>query len=313
MPPEIENDGQDLGTASETTEAVELNDAQGSESEQPEAEATEQALEAQDPNSEESEEDTQAELAATPKEKSGNFDWKKINEKLGSGEVQKAFVESQRTISRYSQEVKTLKDQVQSFEQTVAPLKEKSEMFEWFDNMVRENPALRSQIQAILAGKQESAGVASQALELPPGVNPDDPLAPIVLQQQQMLQKLVQQSQQAEHQQRQQHVQNTFRQGLVEAKAAFEKEIGRKPSEQELRMVAERMRATNHLKGADWVPSLFVNEIRKHEAAKLHASRTQKKNLPKSLGAGRPNTSKPKSVREAFDEAWEASGMDKRD
>lgn len=309
MPPEIENEGQDpSGTASETPEAqdTEISDSQGSEDEQLEAESDEQALDAQDTEEEENEEG-QPEAAKTPKEKSGNFDWKKINEKLGNGEVQKAFTESQRTISRYSQENKTLKEKVTGFDQTIAPLKEKAEMYDWFDNVVRENPALRSQIQAIVAGTQPAAGAQSgQQMALPPGVNPEDPLAPLVIQLQQGYQQLAQQSQQAMAQQRQNQIQNTFRQGLVEAKAAFESTVGRKPTESELKLVAERMRQTNHLKGADWVPSLFLKEIQKREVAKLHESRKQKKALPKSLNSGAPSkTSKSKSEWEAFNEAWE--------
>lgn len=299
---EVETEGQDLSTDTATGESDNV-ETQGSDSEQLDAAATEQA-DAQDPNAEENEEDNQEEPAATPKEKSGNFDWKKINEKLGSDQLQRSHLEAQRTISRFSQENKTLKEQLGSFEQTSAPLREAKETLDWFNGLLEQHPDLRTQIQAKLAGKQPQAGVTNQAPALPPGVNPEDPLAPVVLELQRGYQTLAEQSRQAQIQAQQQQIQSQFRQGLVEAKAKFEQEIGRKPSEQELKMVAERMRALNYLKGGDIVPMLFVNEIRKHEAAKLQASRAQKKNLPKSLTGGRQGTSKPKSDREAFDEAW---------
>lgn len=305
---EIETEVQDQsGTDTESTEATEDTnaDSQGSDEEQLEASTEEQDEESQDPEEEESEEDTEEAELSTPKEKSGNFDWKKINEKIGSPEVERAFKESQRTISRYSQENSELRKQVEE----VPALREEAENFRWFDQLVRKNPALRSQIQAAISGGMPANGQVQnqQQYDLPPGVNPEDPLVPMVVQQQQLLQRLLEQSRQAEEQQQHAQLTETFRQGLIGAKDRFKQLVGRDMSEKELRSVAEKMRATNVLQGAEWVPSLFVDEIQKSAQRKFFATRKEKKNLPKSPGGVRSDskTAKPKSVKEAFDEAWE--------
>jgi hypothetical protein len=299
--PEIDtNDQGSIESTDIETSGEEISESQGGDEEQLDTASDEQAEEpAQDEEVEEGEE--VEELEATPKEKSGNFDWKKINERLGNTEVERAFKESQRTISRYSQENKELKEQTAQIE----PLREKAELFEWFDDLVRSNPHLRSQLQAVVSGGTPSAQpVQDQGFELPEEVVKGDPLVPIVMQLKRGFDELAQQSQQAKEFTKQQQVQDKFRQGLVSAKGRFKELVGRDMTEAELRSVAENMRKTNMLDGAFLVPSLFVQEITKSAERKFFASRKEKKNLPKTPSGKRTETSKQKSVKDAFDEAW---------
>lgn len=309
MPAEFDTEDQDqeIETVSEDTEAEESADSQGSEPEQEDAAAEEQDDESQDDEDAEDTEEGQEEKAATgvKNQKTGNFDWKKINEKIGNGEVERAFKESQRTISRVSQENKQYREQVAN----LPSLQEKAEQFEWFDHLVRSNPALRSQIQAVLSGGKPEMEQQNHAQnQLPPGVHPEDPLAPLLMQQMQKL-SLFEQRFQQEDQSRQQHqVQERFRQGLIEAKDRFKQLVGKEITEQQLRSVAQKMQSLRINNGADLVPSLFIADIQKATQQKFFASRQQKKNLPKTPNGVRSNTktAKPKSVREAFDDAWDA-------
>ncbi len=84
--------------------------------------------------------------------------------------------------------------------------------------------------------------------------------------------------------------------------------MGRDITEQQLRSVAQKMQSLRINNGADLVPSLFIAEIQKATQQKFFASRQQKKNLPKTPNGVRSSskTAKPKSIREAFDEAWDA-------
>lgn len=308
---DLDTVGQDheLDTAPETMEAD--TESQGSDEEPLEADSEEQDDESQDDAETEDEEGQEEEAASAgvKNQKTGNFDWKKINEKIGNAEVERAFKESQRQISRVSQENKQLREQTQ----ILPEIQEKARQFEWFDNLVRSNPALRSQIQAVLSGGTPQSQMVQPGngyppgFQLPPDVNPADPIVPLLVQQHQQLQELVQQSQQAQMMRQQQQVQETFRQGLVEAKDRFKALVGRDITEPELRRVAEQMRATSHFKGSDWVPSVFVEEIQKATQRKFFASRSQKKSLPKSPQGGNASskTAKQPSKWDAFSEAWD--------
>ncbi len=296
-----ETQGQAIGTDSQ----IEESEIEGIESEQPEADATEQAADAaqdQEADAESEEDNPDAETDDGVKDaKTGNFDWKKISEKIG-GEVEKAFRESQRTISRVSQENKQLREQTGNLPQ----LKEQAERYQYFDRLVAMNPALRAQVQAAMSGTQQPQAAPRQEIQLPEGVNPNDPLAPLVMQLLQGQQRFEQQSQQSAAQQQQQRYTEDFRQGLIAAKGRFKAETGRDMSEQELRTVAENMRSMNVLKGDLLVPGLFISEIRKAEQRKFFESRKAKKQLPKTPVGGRGQQSgTAKTMQQAFDEAWE--------
>lgn len=303
---EGEDQDQETETVGSEEETVE-DDSQGSDDLQVDTDDSEQdSEESQDEEDPEQTEEDQAEKQAdgVKNQKTGNFDWKKINEKIGNGEVEKAFRESQRTISRVSQENKQFRDQMAE----LPSLKEKAEQFEWFDHLVRSNPALRSQIQAVLSGGRPEIEQQNHAQnQLPPGVHPEDPLAPLLMQQMQKLSLFEQRFQQEDQSRQQQQVQERFRQGLVEAKDRFKDLVGRDITEQELRSVAQKMQSLRINNGGDLVPSLFIAQIQKATQQKFFASRQQKKNLPKAPNGTRSNskTAKPPSIREAFDKAWD--------
>lgn len=304
----IENDTDDQGSPSADTATPEIEteesaDSQGSDEEQLDAAEAEQD-ESQDPDADESdEEDTEETPELGIKDaKSGNFDWKKINAKLGNGELEKSFKESQRQISKVSQENKSLRDQVQAS----SGLKEKADLFDWFDGIVKSNPALRTQIQAIVAGTQQGMETPNAVPALPEGVNPNDPLAPMVLKQQEMLQRLVEQSQQAERLQKQSQYKERFRQGLLGAKNSFKARTGQDMTEQQLRMVAEEMQSTGVLNGEKLVPALFLDEIEKSIRSKFFASRKEKKAIPKNPKSGgtEGKTAKSQNWRQEMDALW---------
>lgn len=305
--PDFDTEGQDLSTdtAQEETETEESADSQGSDEEQVEADTPEQEQDSQDEEeTEEAEEDQEEKQEAGVKnQKTGNFDWKKINEKIGNVEVERAFKESQRTISRVSQENKQYREQLAH----LPSLQEKAEQFEWFDHLVRSNPVLRTQIEAVLRGGKPDEQPQNVQPQLPPGVHPEDPLVPLLMQAQQKLSLFEQRFQQEDQVRHQQQVQDRFRQGLVEAKDRFKELVGVDITEKQLRSVAEKMRTLRINNGADLVPSLFIAEIQKATQQKFFASRQQKKNLPKTSSGMRSSskTAKPPSLREAFDKAWE--------
>jgi hypothetical protein len=307
MPPEFENEDQDLsGTVGSEEEAEESTELQGSSEEPEEAEVPEQeSQDSQDEDEDAETEDGQEEKpdAGVKNQKTGNFDWKKINEKIGNVEVERAFKESQRTISRVSQENKQFREQVSQ----LPSLQEKAQQFEYFDHLVRSNPDIRSYIQAKLEGRTPEREPAQTQPQLPPGVHPDDPLVPLLMAAQNKLSLFEQRFQQEDQRVQQSRVQDTFRQGLVEAKDRFKELVGRDITEQELRSVAQKMKQTNVLQGADWVPSIFVAEIQKATQQKFFASRKAKQNLPKTPNGVRSKsgTAKPQSIREAFDKAWD--------
>ncbi len=204
-------------------------------------------------------------------------------------------------ISRVSQENKTLRDQAGQY----APLQEKAQQFDYFDQLVRFNPALRAQVQAAMSGTQQPQAAPRPEAQLPEGVNPNDPLAPLVMQLLEKTQRFEQRSQQAELQQKQQRYTEDFRQGLISAKGRFKELVGREMTEPELRTVAENMRSMNVTKGDFIVPSLFIDEINKSTQRKFYESRNAKKQVPKTPTGTREKKSTPKSEWEAYSNAWE--------
>lgn len=241
------------------------------------------------------------------KDKHGNFDWKKIS-RVAGGDLEKSFKESQATITRFSQENKTLKEKASRLDDP--GLQQRLANLEHLDQQYRTNPEVR---QAINKALGITANGQAAAPELPKGVHPNDPLAPLIQNMLQQQQQMMGWRQQQEQQRQQQAQRDTFLQELRGANTAFKEQVGRDATEAEMTAVANKMRETGYLRGADFVPTLFLKEIREAATAKYQASRTNKRNLPsgRSTGARTPaKTQKGRSLRDNFDDAWQEAGLD---
>lgn len=294
---ERETEVQDL----EGTDEGEVDSLEESDTES-ETEEEEQPEEGQDEESEEEEEEPE-EQDDDLKEEDGKFDWRKIGAKLGKvgSELERSFNEAQKTTNRALREKSELENQLRQ----VSGFQQEAQLFRQFDQLVRTNPEVRAAIERAM-------GVTHQDPLNIPGLDPNDPVVPLIRQQQQVLQQLQQQHQEQQRRDQQTARVNEFRQGLLGAKDRFKELIGRDPSREELERVAGVMRERNFLDGESLVPSLFLEEIRKAERARLTESREKKKNLPKSLKTGmrKASTSRGSSLEEAFNAAWEENGAD---
>jgi hypothetical protein len=292
-----ETEVQDL----DGTDEGEMDSLGESEIEETETEETDdEQPEGQDDESEETEE-VPEEQDDDLKEGDGKFNWKNIGAKLGKvgTELERSFSEAQKTTNKALREKSELESRVRDSE----GFKQEAQMFRQFDNLVRSNPEVRAAVEKAL-------GVAQQAPLNIPGVDPNDPVVPLIMRQQQTLQQLQNLHLERERREQQQQRVNEFRQGLLGAKDRFKDLIGRDPSREELEKVASVMRDRGFLDGESLVPSLFLEEIRKSERDKLAGSREKKKNLPKSpkTGVRQSGTSKGSSLSEAFDAAWNEHG-----
>lgn len=274
-------------------------DADGDENS--ESETEEQSDEDQVQDEEEEEELEPAAERSFKDPKTGNWDWQKITKAIGSPELEKTFRETQAHITRVSQENATYREQLAVLPQ----LQQRAALIDQLDQAFHTNPEFRAAATKALGFGTQSHG--EQDFELPPGVNPQDPLVPLIVRQQRMLDQFAHQQRLSQQERQANETKATFLQGLRDAKAAFESHVGREPTEAELRSVAQKMQQTRHFAGQDWIPSLFVKEIQEKVRADLSASRTSKRNLPlkgRTGAKGSTGTQKSTDLRTAFEEEW---------
>lgn len=282
------------------------------EEEEPEAESEEeeeQSDEDQDDLDEEEEIDSEEEEESVSgfkfkNPKTGDFDFARINKAVGGPELEKAFKEQTATITRTSQENKALREQLEAPE-----MRERVQKGGFLDHLMANYPEVRDQVLQILHGGNPAQGQHQNragAFEIP-GLNPDDPLAPVVQQLHATVQNL-QNRQEQENRQREANERNAnFEKGLRQARSRFKELIGRDATEEELTLVAKEMEASRYLNGASFVPGLFIDEIRKAEARKVLEARKVKRGLPKTGSGGRkPAPAKARRSKEdEQDELWE--------
>ena len=284
------------------------------EEEEPEAESEEeeeQSEEDQDPeeSEEEEEEEVESEEEEAPAKgfkfknpKTGDFDFERINKVVGGPELEKAFKEQTATITRTSQENKTLKEQLSSPE-----LRGAQNKAGFLDRIMNgdEFPEVREQVLQILEGRMAPGNRAPKALEIE-GLNPNDPLAPVVQNLYATVQNLQQRQMQENRRAEEENEERQFVQGLRGAKTTFTELLGREPTQDELVLVAQEMRELRTLNGSKVIPSLFLEEIRKAEAQKILKVRKIKRGLPKGPQGRRPQASTKKRPREDVqNELWE--------
>lgn len=312
-------ESQDLETEETAEEEIESDEEESeSDSEEEEAESEEEEQSEEDQDLDLDEEEEEEELGEEPSgfkfkdKKTGNFDWNRINKRLGGGELQKTFLESQKTITRVSQEKKGLEEKVQEFETTVPQLQQKAQLFEQLDYFVQTDPEVQKAVVAAL--QRQNGGNPGQGIQLPEGVNPNDPLVPLLMETRQQLNYVLNQQRANEGQTRQQQERDAERQGLVQARDRFQSLLGRLPTKDELGLVLKEMRTSGTRNGALFVPNLFLEEIQKNERRKLYKSRDEKRKLPKSpkqAVRGKSGTSKKSmSLRDSLNRAVDELGID---
>lgn len=302
------DDAADDALVAEGEEELDSDDGEEEETESEEEE--EQSDEDQDLLDEEEEEevDSEEEEDAAPAgfkfkdPKTGDFDFKRINKVVGGPELEKAFKEQSATITRTFQENKELKEQLNSPE-----LAERGNKAGFFDHLMQTHPGIREEVIRILHGDQAGqAQPQAGKLEIP-GINPDDPLLPVV-QELMTGYRTLQNRLQGEDQQRQaQEADRRFVEGLRGARAKFKELTGAEPTEEQLTLVAKEMKKTSFLNGARLVPDLFMDLVRKAERQKYLESRKAKKNLPKVGSTSRraAPTKTRRSREEEFESLWE--------
>jgi hypothetical protein len=309
------SEGQDQEI--ETTESEETGDLADSQDSEAEGEEVEnvsdddesdedfESEDEEDMTDEEIEQSRAAKLAGNIKDpQTGNFDWKKINAKVGSPELEKAFKQTQAMITKTSQENKKLKEEHAAASQDASK-------FQQLDQIFQNNPAAYQALEMALGGGGMQPGQQPQEQDPFQGFNPNDPALPLLRQLLGTVQTLQQGHVQTERQRQAEETKAVFRQGLVSAKEEFVSLVGREPDEAELRAVADKMRQTRHFEGRDFVGSLFRDQIIENARRSLNASRDTKRKLPgnpkgviSSNGMGKA-TSK-KSIREQFYELWDS-------
>ncbi len=298
------------------SEEESFSDSDEEEESESEDEEEEQSEEDQDLDLEEDEEEEELEERPSgfkfKDKKTGNFDWDRINKRLGGGELQKTFLESQKTITRVSQEKKGLEEKVQQYEAEVPQLQQRAQYFDQFDYLFQTDPEVQKAVVSAL--QRQSGGTPGHGIQLPEGINPNDPLVPLLMETRQQLNYVLNQQRANEGRTREQQERDAERQGLTQARDRFSQLLGRLPTKEELGRVLKEMRTSGTRNGALLVPGLFVEEIQKNERRKLYKSRDEKRKLPKSpkqAVRGKPGTSKkPLSVREALDRAVDDLGID---
>jgi hypothetical protein len=307
------SDAQDLpeetGDDAEVQESDENEESGETDENFDDEQAEESEEESEDAQDDDEEEEKPIDDPSELKNQNGAFDWKKINAKLPSigPELEKSFKEAQRTTNLAVQEKALLEKQLNHTRESAQELQQQAELLQQFNDIYERSPEVQQAIQRALQGGFPQHGASSGPHGLPPGVDPNDPLVPLIMQQKQVLDQMANQHRQQESIRQQHESREKFKQGLMSAKDTFTQVVGRPPSKEELMKVAEKMRGANILDGSLLVPSLFVDEIRKGAKRDFFKSRDEKKKLPqRPKSSVRPSsTSGRKSLREAFDEAWD--------
>jgi hypothetical protein len=292
-----------------------LLDGDGDEEEEAESEEEEeQSDEDQDDHDEEEEEQEEEEEEELEEEeeevkgfkfkdpKTGDFDFKRINQAVGGPELEKAFKEQTATITRTSQENKALKDQLASPE-----LKQAQNKAGFFDHLMATHPGIQQEVMRILHGGNASqGGQAGGGFEIP-GLDPKDPVAPVLQQLGSALQNIQNQLQDGKRQTEKQERDAKFVEGLKGARARFKELTGLDATEEQTLLIAKEMEGANYMNGARFVPDLFQDLILKAERRKLLESRKVKKKLPKTGGTGRiPSSGKGKrSWEDEQNDLWQ--------
>lgn len=290
---------------------AELEEDEGNDEDADPEEEEEQSDEDQDPDAEEEEEEEEeVEEEETDKPsgfrfkdpKTGDFDFKRINKAVGGPELEKAFKEQTATITRTSQENSRLKTELAS-----PRLKEMTQKGAFLDRMMVENPEVKKAVLQVLHGGGAGQGQGSSTeQDLFNGFDPNDPALQVLKQVVAKVQNFENQHSESRRQQQQREFESKFESGLISAAQSFKELIGRPATNDELELIAKEMEETQILNGERFVPSLFLEEIRKAERQRIIKARKVKRNLPKAPSGRRIVPTKGKRSREEEQDAlWQ--------
>jgi hypothetical protein len=202
---EISDEGQE-------TDSDDVEETADAEIESDETESEEQSDEDQDLEEEEEVDEEPAKAASSKfKTKDGDFNWKEINKVIGNGELEKSHKEAQQAVTRAYEEKKAAEVRVQQFGK-------KAELFDHFDQIYQNFPQVQQAIEAAMSGGR-SPNMGQQ--QLPQGLDPNDPVIPMLLQLQEVVGSLSNQSRQEQQRQRQEAEVSQFRQGLSDAQEEY--------------------------------------------------------------------------------------------
>lgn len=276
----------------EETESEEEEEQSDEDQDDPDEEEEEEEQEEEEEELEEEEEEVKGFKFKDPK--TGDFDFKRINQAVGGPELEKAFKEQTATITRTSQENKALKETLASPE-----LKQAKDKAGFFDHLMATHPGIQQEVMRILnGGHAAQGGQAGGGFEIP-GADPNDPVIPVLQQFGTALQAIQNRLQDGDRRTQKQERDAKFVEGLRGAKAKFKELTGVDPTHEQMLLVAKEMEESQHMNGARFVPDLFLDLIRKAERRKFLETRKVKKKLPKTGSTGRlPLKGKGKRSRE---------------
>lgn len=304
---ELEMDASEDGDP----EAIDDPDAQPDEDEEDLDDEEGQDDEDEEAEEEVDEEEEEVAAAATGfkfKGKDGNFDWQRINKVLGDDTLEKAIRTQNSTITKYSQEIKSLKENGVNTPE-VAEVRKRAG---FFDHLMAHDPGVRKEVLRALGEPPQRGQQGAGGVQLPEGVDPNDPLAPVVMQLAQTLQTIQHRTQESDRQAQQIDLENRFVSGLREARAEFQELLGAAPTDEQLKLIAEEMKQSGDLRGSRFVTSLFKKEIlaKTKEQARaefLKNNADKRKKLTKTGLGRRSGGSKgaKKSAEQDFDELWD--------
>lgn len=264
----------------------------------------------QDDDEEEEEEDDEDEEEEL-KETSGKFKWSSIKAKLGKvgEELERSFSESQKTTNKALREKSEVERSFGEFQQQVQT---DLQRFSQMDHLYTTNQEVHHAINKALgiAPNGQNPNPA-QGFQLPPEIAENDPLAqhfvPVIRNLEAKIHQLLNHHQTRQVQESRAQKVETFRQGVISAGQAFRQILNREPSDDELTAVAEKMRTSGNFNGAELIPVLFLEEIKKGARREIQKVRKDKRNLPKSSKTGVRVSKTPKKLsrQEIMEEEWE--------
>lgn len=296
---------EDADDAAADEGAEELGDEDETEDEPEEESEDDQSDEDQDAEEEEEGEEEEGDEAVEDEPakgfrfkdpKTGDFDFKRINKAVGGDELEKRFKEQDATITRTFQELKSFKDNGSPQDFITRSNKAK-----FLDDLIDNDPVISQRVVQILSGqvKPGQSAPAGGQVEIPKGVNPEDPLWPVVQELRGHFQA-INNRQVVEERTRQQNALNErFSQGLEGAKAKYKELTGFAMPPEKAALIEQEMRSGGYLNGARLVPGMFFQDIQAAMSRKVVSKRVAKKNLPKAGISRRPApTSKKKRNRD---------------
>lgn len=237
-------------------------------------------------------------------EKTGDFDFKRINKVLGGGELESYIKEQNATITRSSQELK-------SYKELGAPpqeLQARSRRAMFLDKMYEENPVIRGEVDRILGLSARDGGRASGGeIKLPDGVDPRDPLAQPLIQALQEVKSISNRLMNDDRAKQKDAQEQKFATALNEGQARFKELTGKALSPEQAQLLDQEMRQSGYANASRLIPGLFFEEIRAADAAKFQKQRMVKKNLPRNGSKGKspaPGKAKRRSREEDNDRLW---------